>query len=62
METEIKQLRCGECGEEDHKIYTKPTGELITECINCKSQSIISITEPKITISNYDGYGTLCKL
>jgi len=60
METKIEQLKCGECGEEKHKLYLRPSGEIITECVKCKSQSVIKITEPKITISNNFGGGTLC--
>jgi hypothetical protein len=43
METNIKQLRCGECGESRHEIYQRESGEIITECIKCKSQSEIYI-------------------
>jgi hypothetical protein len=61
METDIKQLRCGACGEKMHELYLRPTGEIITECIKCHSQSIIFIyNEPKIVIKNNSGDGTLC--
>lgn len=60
METNIEQLKCGECGEENHKIYTRPNGELITECVKCKSQTEIVVTAPKIMLRNNSGSGTLC--
>lgn len=60
METNIEQLKCGQCGGENHKVYTRPNGELITECCNCKSQTEIVITQPKIILRNISGGGTLC--
>lgn len=60
METNISQLKCGECSEETHLIYIRENGEIITECIKCKSMSEITCTEPKITINNLNGNGTLC--
>jgi acyl carrier protein len=60
METNLKQLRCGECGETKHNLYQRPNGEVIAECIKCGSQSEIVITEPKIAINNLAGFGTLC--
>ena len=62
METNIQQLKCGECGEEKHKIYQRENGEIITECIKCKSQTEIVITEPKIITRNNFGSGSLCVL
>jgi uncharacterized Zn finger protein len=62
METNIQQLKCGECGEEKHKIYRRENGEIITECIKCKSQTEIVITEPKIITRNNFGSGSLCVL
>jgi len=60
METEIKQLRCGECGESKHELFQRPNGEIVAECIKCKSQSEIVISKPKIQINNNEGMGTLC--
>lgn len=60
METNLKQLQCGECGEAKHNVYQRPNGELITECTKCKSQTEIVVTEPKIKLQNLNGSGTLC--
>jgi len=60
METNIQQLKCGSCGQENHRIYQRQNGEIITECIRCKSQTEIIITIPKIILRNNDGDGTLC--
>lgn len=60
METDIKQLRCGGCGGTKHELFIRPNGEIIAECIGCKSQSEIKISEPKIVINNNSGLGTLC--
>jgi len=60
METNIKQLRCGECGETKHLLYIRPNGEVITECVECGTQSQIVITPAKLEIKNHCGDGTLC--
>lgn len=60
MELDLKQLKCGECGEDKHKLYLRKNGEVIAECTKCFSQSEIVITEPKIRIRNNYGSGTLC--
>jgi hypothetical protein len=60
METNVKQLLCGECGERKHELYVRPNGEIIAECCKCKSTSEIKVTKPKITIGNNSGKGTLC--
>ena len=62
METNIQQLKCGECGEERHKIYRRKNGEIITECIHCKSQTEIVVTAPTIITNNVSGGGSLCVL
>jgi uncharacterized Zn finger protein len=59
MEANLKQLRCGSCGELDHRLYTNPKGEVFVECLKCKNVSIISCTEPKIIINNHSGDGCL---
>lgn len=56
----MKLLKCGECGQELHRLYLSPSSEIIAECTNCRTQSIIEITESKIQIRNLNGYGTLC--
>lgn len=61
METNVKQLKCGECGESRHKLFIRENGEIIAECIECGSTSEIKIVEkPKIKIQNLSGDGTLC--
>jgi NAD-dependent SIR2 family protein deacetylase len=60
METKLEQLRCGQCGEKKHKLYLRPNGEIVVECVNCKSRSEITITHPKIVIGHNDGDGTIC--
>lgn len=60
METEIKQLHCGQCGEARHLVYERSNGEIIVECIACKSSSEIVITKPEIRINNNSGLGTIC--
>ena len=60
METDIKQLRCGECGGTEHELFIRPNGEIIAQCITCLSQSEIVISKPKICIKNNSGKGTLC--
>ena len=59
METNIQQLKCGECGKEEHKVFQRANGEIITECVCCKSQTEIVISPPKITLRNNSGSGTL---
>ncbi len=61
METNIEQLKCGQCGNEKHLIYQRENGEILIECIECESTSQIIITKPKIKISNNSGLGTICK-
>ena len=61
METNLKQLRCGECGEPKHRLFIRENGEIIAECIECKSQTEITIhNKPKIVLSNLSGDGSLC--
>jgi len=59
METNLEQLRCGECGESQHKLYVRRNGEIIAECIKCGSQSEIVVCS-KIIIKHNSGGGTLC--
>jgi len=60
MEIKLEELKCGECGNEKHKLYLRPNGEIITECCKCKCQSEIIVTKPEIKIRNNFGSGTLC--
>jgi uncharacterized Zn finger protein len=59
METNLEKLRCGSCGESKHEIYLRENGELIAECIKCNNKSVITISEPKILIKNFEGNGCL---
>ena len=61
METNIEQLKCGQCRNDKHLIYQRENGEILIECIECESTSQITITKPIIQISNNSGLGTICK-
>lgn len=58
METDLKQLRCGSCGEEKHRLYTKDN-KIYVQCYKCCSISILSVSQPKINIDNHSGDGTI---
>jgi len=60
METNLEQLRCGQCGCYYHNLYKRENGEIVAECRDCKSTSEIVITQPEIIIKNNSGLGTLC--
>lgn len=60
METNLEQLKCGQCGTEKHLVYQRQNGEILLECIECGSTSEITITQPKIVIRNISGLGTIC--
>jgi len=54
IETNLEQLRCGECGQKKHELFIRDNGEIITECITCKTKSVITLTKPKITIEFHE--------
>ena len=60
METNLEQLRCGQCGEKKHELYLRQNREIVVECISCKSRSEITVTHPKIVIGHVEGDGTIC--
>ena len=60
METNLKQLKCGECSNDKHLLYQRKNGEMIAECSKCKSQTEIITTKPKIILNNIFGDGSLC--
>jgi uncharacterized Zn finger protein len=60
MEIDLKQLKCGQCGNDRHRLYQRPNGEIISECIKCGSTTEIVISEPEIKLNNLSGLGTLC--
>jgi len=50
METEVKIYRCGNCGNPTHNLYKRKNDDIIVECTECKSTSIISASQPKLNI------------
>ena len=63
METNLIQLKCGECGGESHKIYQRPNKELIISCLNCTSKTVVSMRQPEITLTPHEkSFGCLCNL
>ena len=50
METNVQQYRCGSCGGTKYELYKSKKHDLIIECFECKSTSVISISQPKISI------------
>jgi uncharacterized Zn finger protein len=46
VETNLKQLKCGGCENELHKLYIRTTGEILVECTECNSVSIIYLPVP----------------
>lgn len=58
--TDAKQMRCGNCGEPEHYIYSKDD-YLIAVCIKCDSKSFVTVSVPKIKIEWEDSSdGILC--
>lgn len=66
MKTGIIQMKCGGCGGEDHKVFTQTRGEsdVILECNNCKSQTIIRASTPRLILDwgSDDQKGRLCPM
>ena len=62
MKQDMKKLECGACGESKVEIYQQvgSTNELIAECCNCKSETIISIRPAEIKLDWGIGDGILC--
>jgi NAD-dependent SIR2 family protein deacetylase len=60
MEINLEQLKCGQCSEKKHELYLRENGEIITECVGCKSQSVITLIKPRMVIEHNSGDGTLC--
>ena len=60
MEINLEQLKCSCCCNEQHLVYQRKNGEILFECIKCKSVSEIRINKPKIVIRNVSGMGTIC--
>lgn len=55
----MEKMICGSCGKSKHKLFRNDVG-IIAKCVNCKSESIITIKNPKLIIDNYKGDGTIC--
>jgi hypothetical protein len=51
-------FKCGECGQELHRLYFHPSGNIIVECVGCRSQSELK-ADTLLSIKNYKGPGTL---
>lgn len=60
MEAGLKDLKCGVCGEKNHELFLRASGEIITECTKCKTRSLITLTQPKINIEFLEGKGIIC--
>lgn len=61
METDLQKYRCGACGDDKYHIYRNSKGELITECMGCESTTLVTLTEPKITLEWHgDSNGMMC--
>ena len=60
LEAGLEQFKCGQCGEIHHTLFRKPNNDIVAECTQCKSKSLITFTEPKIIIKFYgDSSGCL---
>ena len=60
----LKQYRCGHCGEDKYHLYKQEDNNLdiFVECINCKNISQITVTPPELDIkwpSDYDSEGII---
>jgi len=48
MITGLRQYKCGNCGCERFELYADENAELIVECTECSSTTIITVTKPRI--------------
>lgn len=61
MYINAERMACGNCGENHFAVYKVPEGNafiLVVECLNCGSDSVVSVSAPKIKIDfgeNSDG-------
>lgn len=60
MATNLKELKCGECGDELHRLYLKENGAIMVECVACLCKTDIDITPAKIQLIPNEGLGVLC--
>lgn len=49
MKANLKQLKCGGCGGENHRIYSDDKN-LFIECIDCKAITKVSASKPELII------------
>ena len=55
-----EQYKCGHCGGELYRLYCKE-GKIITECINCKVQSVITVESILfVDWQEGEGRGVMC--
>lgn len=63
MYTKLQQYRCGNCGNTTYNIYRENdhAQRLITECIQCKSQTEIAIKPAEIILQwGHNSNGIMC--
>lgn len=67
MYTNLKQYRCGGCGNEEYKVYAAFAlpkghgGKIITECTQCNSQTEIVIQPAELQLQwGENGDGIMC--
>ena len=56
----MEKMRCGSCGQENHKVFLKNNGDIVLKCTQCENESIIFVIPQKLTISNHKGNGLIC--
>ena len=63
MKENLQKFRCGGCGNDSYRVYQQEGNiqQLFSECIKCKSITIIEVTKPKIDLKWDDGAdGIMC--
>jgi hypothetical protein len=58
METNLNQLRCGQCGETKLSLYLRTNSEVLAECIRCNSVGAIFCLKREIEIKKLSVFGT----
>ena len=53
MYEKLEKYKCGGCGNDNYNIYKEEDSNtrIITECTKCKSQTEITVTQPKIELN-----------
>jgi hypothetical protein len=64
MDIEIDQFKCGQCGEEKHKLYRRDITvegvhhwEILTECTKCQLKSIITLEPAHLKVEWHEDSG-----